>query len=70
MKFGSSGSGNGQFNAPYGIAVDSTGNIYVSESLNHRVQVFDSNGVFLRKFGSNGSGDGQFNAAIGITLEN
>ena len=42
----------GMFNYPYGIAVDyQTGNIYVSETFNKRVQVFDSNGEYLFKFG-------------------
>ena len=37
---------------PYGVAVDyQTGNIYVSEVYNNRVQVFDSNGEYLCKFG-------------------
>ena len=36
----------------YGVAVDyQTGNIYVSEVYNNRVQVFDSNGEYLYKFG-------------------
>jgi DNA-binding beta-propeller fold protein YncE len=38
--FGSSGSGNGQFSSPIGIAVGSGGNIYVADTNNNRVQVF------------------------------
>ena len=38
--FGSSGTGNGQFNNPFGIAVGSGGNIYVADANNNRVQVF------------------------------
>jgi len=45
------GAGDGQFNRPIGIAVDSSGNIMTTEFFNHRVQVFDSSG-FLFKFGS------------------
>ena len=39
-KWATLGSGNGQFNVPYGIAVASNGNVYVADQLNHRVQVF------------------------------
>jgi hypothetical protein len=36
---GSQGSGNGQFNLPYGVLIDSQGSLIVSEHLNHRIQV-------------------------------
>lgn len=54
------GTGDGQFHNPKGISVDRAGNVYVAETINHRVQVFDSNGRFQRKWGSEGSGNGQF----------
>ena len=42
----------GTFNWPYDVAVDyQTGDIYVSEISNKRVQVFESNGTYLYKFG-------------------
>ena len=42
----------GMFNYPYGVAVDyQTGNIYVSDMGNDRVQVFDSDARYLYKFG-------------------
>lgn len=47
FKFGSHGEGNGQFNAPTGVAVDSNGNIIVADWGNSRIQVFDSSGSFL-----------------------
>ena len=59
-KWGSFGSGNGQFYGPDGVAVDSAGNVYVADTANHRIQKFDSNGNFITKWGSFGSGDGQF----------
>jgi hypothetical protein len=43
-----------------GITVDSTGRIWVADTPNHRLNVYDSAGVFLASFGSFGSGDGQF----------
>ncbi len=52
---GSSGSGDGQFSFPAGVAVDSHGNVYVADSGNNRIQKFDSNGTFLAKWDSSGS---------------
>ena len=40
--------------------MDSSGNVYVSDRYNHRIQKFDSSGNFLLKWGSFGTGDGQF----------
>ena len=42
----------GQFNHPRGVAVGPEGNVYVVDSDNHRVQVFDADGAFLREWGS------------------
>ena len=50
MKFGSSGSSNGQFTRPSAIAINSNENILVFDSLNYRVQIFDQNGNFLITF--------------------
>ncbi len=50
---GISGGGAGQFSLPQGIVVDSVGDVYISELLNHRVQKFDSEGHFLLMFGGN-----------------
>lgn len=46
------------FYHPTGVAVDASGNVIVADSFKSRIQVFDSNGIFLRKWGSPGSGDG------------
>ncbi len=45
---------NGTFNQPWGIAVDKSGNVYVADTWNYRIQKFDSNGKFLTTWGSNG----------------
>uniref|UniRef100_A0A1X7SPY9 6-bladed beta-propeller n=1 Tax=Amphimedon queenslandica TaxID=400682 RepID=A0A1X7SPY9_AMPQE len=61
-QFGTKGSGPGQLNKPVGITIDTaaTGLVYVSEWINHRISVFTSDGVFVRKFGIYGSNIGQF----------
>lgn len=43
--------GDGQFNEPWGVAVDPAGQIFVADTWNGRVQVFDQEGKFLRKWG-------------------
>ncbi|MDQ6723597.1 MAG: hypothetical protein M3Z01_04960 [Thermoproteota archaeon] len=70
--WGSNGTDNGQFgqyNSPNGIAIDSSGNLYVSDYDNNRIQKFDSNGTFITKWGSEGSKDGQFLNPQGIATD-
>jgi tripartite motif-containing protein 71 len=68
-KWGSNGTGDGQFNDPSGVATDATGNIYVVDTDNKRIQKFDANGNFITKWGSHGSGDGQFYFPVGIAVD-
>lgn len=48
--FGQIGTADGEFQQPSGIAVDSDGNIYVSDTLNDRIQVFDPAGAFVEQW--------------------
>jgi DNA-binding beta-propeller fold protein YncE len=68
-RWGSQGSADGQFNHPYGVATDSSGNVLVSDFDNHRIQKFDSNGTFITSWGSQGSADGQFNHPYGVATD-
>lgn len=68
-EWGTTGSGDGQFNLPMGIVVDSEGYVYVTEPYANRVQKFTSNGTFVTKWGTEGSGDGQFNHPEGIAVD-
>jgi streptogramin lyase len=72
-KWGSYGTGDGQFNLlkywPSGIAVDSSGYVYVTDNGNDRIQKFTSNGTFVTKWGSSGGGNGQFGLPSGIAID-
>jgi len=68
-KWGTSGSGDAQFKGPYGVEVDSSGNVYVSDAGNNRIQKFSSTGTFVSKWGTYGSLDGQFNMPMGVAVD-
>ncbi len=65
---GTAGAGNGQFSLPHGITPFS-GNLYVTDYNNNRVEELKENGEYLLKFGSSGSGSGQFTGPFSITVE-
>ncbi|MBN1136186.1 MAG: NHL repeat-containing protein, partial [Anaerolineae bacterium] len=44
--------GDGEFKEPWGITVDGDGRVYVADTWNHRIQVFESDGAFVAKWGS------------------
>ncbi len=67
--FGSEGSKNGQFNGPQSIALDSSGNMYVVDTGNNRVEKFDSSGNFISAVGSSGSADGQFSYPTSVLVD-
>ena len=70
LSFGQKGSADGMFNGPWGIAVNEKDEIAVTDSNNHRIQVFSSNGTHLRSFGRKGDQQGEFNLPAGITFHN
>ena len=70
LSFGKQGSGDGMFDYPLGVAVSDGDEIVVADQGNHRVQVFDSNGTFLRSFGHKGENAGEFSYPNGIAIDN
>lgn len=67
--WGGSGSGNGQFSSPAGVAVNLTGAVVALDSGNARTQQFTKNGDFLLKWGSSGAGIGQLNGPGGLDID-
>ncbi len=57
--FGGKGSAPGQFIRPYGVDVDASGSIYVSDN-NERISKLTASGTFLDSWGSTGGDPGQF----------
>ena len=69
-QWGSQGAGQGQFDSPTGLAVSPVvGNVYVTDSGNHRVQVFSPAGAYIDEWGSQGAGQGEFQSPAGIELD-
>ena len=69
LSFGKKGLGDGMFKDPMGVAVSDRDEILVADNENNRVQVFDSNGTFLRCFGRKGENTGVFNHPVGIAID-
>lgn len=65
--WGSYGTGNGQFDSPFGVAVDASGNVYVSDTNNGRIQKFDAQGAYVTQWG--GSGNGLFEIPYGVAVD-
>jgi DNA-binding beta-propeller fold protein YncE len=58
-----------QFRYPDHLAIDASGNTYVVDSGNHRVQKFASDGMYLTQWGTNGSSNGQFWSPAGVAVD-
>lgn len=63
------GGGNGVFAQPEGVAFDSSGNVYVADTLNNRIEKFGPSGNFLLQWGTLGSGNGQFAGCFGVAID-
>ena len=63
------GSGAGQCSSPASVAVDDeTGQVYVADVGNQRIDIFEADGTSLGSFGAAGTGAGQFALASSTTL--
>ncbi len=59
----------GDFSKPIGVAVDKDGYLYVTDTWNNRVEVFDADGNFIRTWGKAGDGPGYFARPKGIAID-
>ncbi len=65
---GKRGNGEGEFNFPTDIDIDSKGNLVVADSMNARVQILDPDGKFTKMFGRLGDGNADFQIIKGIAV--
>jgi DNA-binding beta-propeller fold protein YncE len=83
-KWGTKGTGDGQFNLVHDVAVDTQGRVYVADRLNERIQVFNDQGKYLTQWPGIGSPwgiyyiakeqaiymcDGKYNRILKLNLE-
>ena len=66
---GRRGTGPGEFNLPKDIAIGPDGLVYVVDSSNFRVQVFEADGTYVHTFGSIGVQPGQFSRPKGVDTD-
>ena len=69
LSFGQRGSAAGMLKCPWGVAVNERNEIAVTDTGNNRIQVFSSDGTYLRSFGRKGDKQGEFNFAAGIAFD-
>jgi peptidylamidoglycolate lyase len=55
FEWGTPGKGPGEFDTPHGITLDQSGNVFVADRENNRIQVFDSHGAFIKELKNNES---------------
>ncbi len=63
------GDADGRLLWPNSVAVDATGNVYVSDDWQNRIAVFDADGNFQRHWGVSGDGEGQLHGASGLAFD-
>lgn len=73
-KIGTAGKGHtltepGQFSMPTNVTVDKDGNLYVSDTYNNRIEIFDADGNFIRAWGKAGDRPGTFSRPKGVAVD-
>ena len=59
----------GDFAKPTGLAIDQDSNLYVCDTLNDRIEIFDADGKFIKTFGKAGDGPGYFARPKGVAID-
>ncbi|XP_032238814.1 E3 ubiquitin-protein ligase TRIM71-like [Nematostella vectensis] len=68
LRISSKGSGLGEAEGPFDVAVRSNGSIVVTDTGNHRIQIFDGRGRVLHHFGTHGNMPGHFQSPAGVCI--
>ncbi len=66
---GGRGTEKGEFDSPHGIAADRTGNVYIADTNNGRIEKFSPSGVYIGSLGIKGTGYGQLGEPNGIAID-
>src|SRR5262245_15444861 len=66
---GKRGTDPGEFNFPTNLSIDRSGRLYVTDTLNFRVQIFDGSGAFVSSIGTQGDSPGHLNRAKGVGVD-
>lgn len=70
-EFGKKGNKDGEFNKPHCLSINKEGQLFICDTMNHRVQVFkfsEKGEKFLTKFGTKGKGKGEFDRPISTAV--
>lgn len=68
-QWGEYGSGDGQFDTPDGLVIDSQGYIYILDTNNSRIQRFDSSTTYVSQAGEAGPHPGQLHLPQGLAVD-
>lgn len=54
---------------PSSVALDSQGNVYLSDDWLNRISVFDADGNYIKHWGTSGAGEGELNGPAGLAFD-
>jgi streptogramin lyase len=66
--YGATGTAEGQLERPQGIAIDGSGNIWVSDRVNNRITEYGPSGSFIRQINAHGSANGAISEPRGLAI--
>ena len=58
-----------KLNLPHDVSIDSNDIVYVCDTYNHQIYIFDTSSTLFHSFGSKGTAPGQFDSAFGVAVD-